>query len=131
MTENEAITAAAPPSAAAGEYDLSAKWDACIDLSLRRVVYSSLAGSFAGLLLFRSPVSRWATVALGAGIGIGSAYSDCSRLFEKPASCPPPPKVVEPQVSRSKVEDEIEIEELDEDCSGEREQCCVVNSVPA
>ncbi|GAB2217524.1 hypothetical protein Droror1_Dr00000721 [Drosera rotundifolia] len=100
MAENEAITAAAPPSAAAGEYDLNAKWDACIDLSLRRVVYSSLAGSFAGLLLFRSPVSRWATVALGAGIGIGSAYSDCSRLFEKPASSPRPPKVVEPKVSR-------------------------------
>lgn len=35
------------------EYDLNAKWDACIDLGARRCVYSSLAGAFTGLLLFR------------------------------------------------------------------------------
>lgn len=35
------------------EYDLNAKWDACIDLSLRRFVYSSFAGGIAGILLFR------------------------------------------------------------------------------
>lgn len=35
------------------EYDLNAKWDAYIDLGLRRFVYSSFAGGFAGLLLFR------------------------------------------------------------------------------
>ena len=32
--------------------DVNAKWDACLDLSVRRVVYSSLAGAFGGLLLF-------------------------------------------------------------------------------
>uniref|UniRef100_A0A8R7TSB8 Uncharacterized protein n=1 Tax=Triticum urartu TaxID=4572 RepID=A0A8R7TSB8_TRIUA len=33
-------------------YDLDAKWDACLDLSIRRVAYSSLAGAFGGLILF-------------------------------------------------------------------------------
>ncbi|XP_034924718.1 MICOS complex subunit MIC10 isoform X2 [Populus alba] len=62
--------------------DVNAKWDACLDLSVRRVVYSSLAGAFGGLLLFRSPVSRWASVAFGAGVGIGSSYTDCCRIFQ-------------------------------------------------
>lgn len=35
------------------QYDLNAKWDACLDLGVRRFVYSSLAGAFTGLLLFR------------------------------------------------------------------------------
>ncbi|KAG5224622.1 MICOS complex [Salix suchowensis] len=61
--------------------DVNANWDACLDLSVRRFVYSSLAGAFGGLLLFRSPVSRWASVAFGAGVGIGSAYTDCSHIF--------------------------------------------------
>ena len=30
-----------------------AKWDACLDLGIRRVAYSSLAGALGGLLLFR------------------------------------------------------------------------------
>ncbi|KAL3845668.1 hypothetical protein ACJIZ3_003071 [Penstemon smallii] len=65
------------------KYDLDAKWDACLDLGVRRFVYSSFAGAFAGLLLFRSPVTRWASVAFGAGVGIGSAYSDCSHKFDE------------------------------------------------
>ncbi|KAG6431964.1 hypothetical protein SASPL_103536 [Salvia splendens] len=71
------------------KYDLNAKWDACLDLSLRRFVYSSFTGGFAGLLLFLSyvnvasgsPVTRWASVAFGAGLGIGSAYSECAHKF--------------------------------------------------
>ncbi|CAA0818446.1 Domain of unknown function (DUF543 [Striga hermonthica] len=63
------------------KYDLNAKWDACLDLGLRRFVYSAFAGAGAGLLLFRSPVTRWATVAFAAGVGIGSAYTDCSHIF--------------------------------------------------
>ncbi|CAN8235420.1 unnamed protein product [Cochlearia groenlandica] len=69
------------------EYDVNAKWDACLDLTTRRFVYSSLGGAFAGLLLFRSPVTRWASIAFGAGLGIGSAYTDCSRSFD--ATTPP------------------------------------------
>ncbi|KAK9080224.1 hypothetical protein SSX86_001900 [Deinandra increscens subsp. villosa] len=62
-------------------YDLNAKWDAYLDLGVRRFVYSSAAGALSGLILFRSPVTRWASVALGAGVGIGSAYSECSHQF--------------------------------------------------
>ncbi|XP_010534092.1 PREDICTED: MICOS complex subunit Mic10-like isoform X2 [Tarenaya hassleriana] len=70
------------------KYDVNAKWDACLDLTVRRFVYSSLGGAFAGLLFFRSPVTRWASVAFGAGLGIGSAYTDCSRVFDAPSSSP-------------------------------------------
>uniref|UniRef100_K4AEN5 MICOS complex subunit MIC10 n=1 Tax=Setaria italica TaxID=4555 RepID=K4AEN5_SETIT len=70
-----------PKSGIPARYDLDAKWDACLDLSIRRVAYSSLAGAFTGLLLFRSPTTRWASVALGAGVGIGAAYTECSYLF--------------------------------------------------
>lgn len=48
-------------------------------------------------------MTRWASVAFGAGLGIGSAYSDCSRLFEgspsKLATC----KIVETPASQVKV----------------------------
>ncbi|KAJ4834805.1 hypothetical protein Tsubulata_040685 [Turnera subulata] len=50
----------------------------CID---RCVIYSTLGGAFSALLLFRTPVTRWAAVAFSAGVGIGSAYSDCSVIF--------------------------------------------------
>ncbi|KAK8967534.1 hypothetical protein KSP40_PGU006404 [Platanthera guangdongensis] len=64
--------------------DLSAKADACIDLTVRRLVQFSLAGAFGGLLLFRSPTARWASVAFGAGIGFGSAYIESSYIFSEP-----------------------------------------------
>lgn len=35
------------------QYDLDAKWDAYLDLGVRRFVYSSATGVLAGLLLFR------------------------------------------------------------------------------
>lgn len=35
------------------QYNLDAKWDACLDLGVRRFTYFSLIGGFAGLLLFR------------------------------------------------------------------------------
>ncbi|CDY12525.1 BnaC07g13650D [Brassica napus] len=73
-----------------GESDVNGKWDACIDLTARRVVCSSLGGAFAGLLFFRSPVTRWASTAFGAGIGIGSAYADCSRFFDSSSSATSP-----------------------------------------
>ncbi|KAK6246547.1 MICOS complex subunit Mic10 - like 1 [Theobroma cacao] len=83
------------------KYDVNAKWDACLDLTVRRFVYSSLAGAFGGLLFFRSPVTRWASVAFGAGIGIGSAYTDCSRIFDGSSATLAPPKLADapaPQV---------------------------------
>ncbi|XP_052203709.1 uncharacterized protein LOC127808980 [Diospyros lotus] len=80
------------------QFDLDAKWDACLDLGLRRFAYSSFAGAFGGLLLFRSPVTRWASVAFGAGVGIGSAYTECSYIFNKH-----PAKLVAPAVSNNPV----------------------------
>ncbi|KAK4758442.1 hypothetical protein SAY87_019743 [Trapa incisa] len=72
------------------KYDLDAKWDACVDLTARRFVYASVAGTFGGLLFFRSPVTRWAAVAFGAGIGMGSAYTECSQKFDGfPTKFPP------------------------------------------
>ncbi|XP_024378821.1 MICOS complex subunit MIC10 isoform X1 [Physcomitrium patens] len=62
------------------QYDKN--WDAAIDLTLRRFVYGSLSGAASALLLFRSPTTRWAAVAFGAGAGIGSAFTDSSRLFQ-------------------------------------------------
>lgn len=56
-------------------------WDATFDLTLRRFVYGSLSGAASALLLFRSPTTRWAAVAFGAGAGIGSALTDASQLF--------------------------------------------------
>ncbi|KAJ7949664.1 MICOS complex subunit Mic10-like protein (DUF543) [Quillaja saponaria] len=87
MADNKEII---PP-----QYDLNAKWDACLDLSVRRFVYSSLAGAFCGLLFFRSPATRWASVAFGAGVGIGSAYTDCSHLFNGSPAKLAPPKISE------------------------------------
>ncbi|CAN6475682.1 unnamed protein product [Victoria cruziana] len=79
------------------EHDLGAKWDACLDAGIRSVVYSSLAGAFGGLVFFRSPVTRWASVAFGAGVGIGTAYKECSYkcggcpVLRVPSKNPPRP----------------------------------------
>ncbi|KAL6965450.1 Mitochondrial inner membrane organizing system component [Sarracenia purpurea var. burkii] len=82
------------------QLDLNAKWDACLDLGVRRFVYSSLAGAFSGLLLFRSPVTRWASVAFGAGVGIGSAYTECSYKFDgSPAKLATPKTADAPALS--------------------------------
>ncbi|XP_073004125.1 uncharacterized protein [Typha latifolia] len=81
MAEEEKKKPAVPP-----RYDLDAKWNACLDIAIRRLVYSSVAGGFSGLLFFRSPTTRWASVAFGAGVGIGAAYTECSYLFD---SSPP------------------------------------------
>ncbi|KAI4388830.1 hypothetical protein MLD38_001125 [Melastoma candidum] len=85
-------------------YDVNAKWDACLDLTLRRSLYSSLAGVFSGLLLFRSPAARWASVAFGAGIGIGSAYTECSQKFDGFPTRVPPPKLAEKPLPASEPE---------------------------
>ncbi|KAL6010413.1 hypothetical protein ACLOJK_000845 [Asimina triloba] len=102
------------------DYDLNAKWDACLDLSLRRFVYSSLAGAFGGLLLFMasldskvirhmcsfsvllksgSPVTRWASVAFGAGVGLGTAYTECSYKFDVSPSMRIHPETAIPEAS--------------------------------
>ncbi|CAN1235532.1 hypothetical protein LINPERPRIM_LOCUS4535 [Linum perenne] len=46
--------------------DVNAKWDACIDLTVRRVVYSSMAGAFSGLLFFSQFLSNFLIPSLQA-----------------------------------------------------------------
>ncbi|KAL3565528.1 hypothetical protein D5086_033574 [Populus alba] len=60
--------------------DVNAKWDACLDLSVRRVVYSSLAGAFGGLLLFRITCKDGMSqenIKCSQGVNT-SEYSQCS-----------------------------------------------------
>ncbi|KAG6495202.1 hypothetical protein ZIOFF_042995 [Zingiber officinale] len=64
------------------DYNLDPKLDACLDLSIRRFLYSSLAGASAAVLFFRSRTTRWASVAFGAGAGVGSAYTECSYILD-------------------------------------------------
>ncbi|KAJ0603820.1 putative MICOS complex subunit Mic10 protein [Helianthus annuus] len=45
-----------------------------------------------------SPVTRWASIAFGAGVGIGSAYSDCSQKFD--GSSQTSPSVAETPVAK-------------------------------
>ncbi|XP_024923676.1 MICOS complex subunit MIC10 [Ziziphus jujuba] len=82
------------------KYDLDAKWDACLDLTVRRFVYASLGGAFGGLLFFRSPATRWASIAFGAGLGLGSAYTECSRLFDGSPAKFATPKITETPASQ-------------------------------
>lgn len=89
------------------QLDYAHKWDAALDITLRRLVYGSLAGTASALLLFRSPTTRWAAVAFGAGAGVGSAFTDSSELYRglflanlsslsspKSADVPKPPEPV-------------------------------------
>jgi hypothetical protein len=39
-----------------------------------------------------TPVTRWASIAFGAGVGIGSAYTDCSQIFDGSTAKLVPPK---------------------------------------
>ncbi|GLJ18503.1 hypothetical protein SUGI_0328660 [Cryptomeria japonica] len=87
------------------QFDLDAKWDTCLDITLRRFVYSSLAGACSALFLFRSPATRWAAVAFGAGVGLGSAYTDCSHIFDGSLPKWPLPPNVSSSFSSSSAED--------------------------
>lgn len=69
---------AEPPKA---EVYLDTKWDKCIDVTIRKVAYGTLAGAAAALLLFRGS-GRAAAIAFGAGLGAGSAYEVCEQEFK-------------------------------------------------
>ncbi|KAH7281421.1 hypothetical protein KP509_36G046700 [Ceratopteris richardii] len=64
------------------QLNLDARWDACHDLALRRCIYSSFAGVASAFVFFKGPVTRWATVAFATGLGVGSAFADCSHIME-------------------------------------------------
>jgi len=72
------------PNTTAGSHSyIDEKWDAALDVTLRRVVYGSMAGGLAALVLFRSGSARAAVTAFGAGFGAGSSYNENQAMFEK------------------------------------------------
>ncbi len=66
----------------AKELQLDAKWEAAIDVSLRRIVYGAIGGTTLAMLMCRGSTARTAVAAFGIGIGVGSAYEDASKLFK-------------------------------------------------
>lgn len=76
-------------------YDLDAKWDACLDLSIRRVAYSSLAGAVTGLLLFRKephvfPIALCVVRSGRGGLGVAPFGRWVWLLFRVRADAPVP-----------------------------------------
>jgi hypothetical protein len=69
--------------ASASHAYISDAWDAAIDTTLRKVVYGTLSGAVAGLILCRGGSARAAAAAFGAGFGAGSAYHENQELFDK------------------------------------------------
>ncbi len=47
----------------------------------RRFTYGALAGVAYGVLLFRRPTTRCASIAFGVGAGLGSAHAECSQIL--------------------------------------------------
>lgn len=72
-----------PSTATATATYISETWDAAIDTSLRKLVYGTLAGAAAGLILCRGGSARAAVTTFGAGFGAGSAYHENQELFDK------------------------------------------------
>ncbi|KAL6961966.1 hypothetical protein U1Q18_036924 [Sarracenia purpurea var. burkii] len=81
MDENKPI----PPR----QFRLDPKTEACLDLVARRCFFSSVAGALGALIFFRTPMTRWSSVAFCAGVGIGSACTECSyKFYGYPAKLP-------------------------------------------
>mmetsp|Transcript_12901 Transcript_12901/g.17641 ORF Transcript_12901/g.17641 Transcript_12901/m.17641 type:complete len:81 (-) Transcript_12901:363-605(-) len=61
---------------------MDARVERCVDLTIRRAIYGLASGSLAAVLLFRRPSVRTACVGFGAGMGVGSAFTECQRDLE-------------------------------------------------
>ena len=68
MLEVERATSPSAMATRPPELSMDAKWEAAIDLTLRRLVYGSLAGGAVGLMLFRAFPSRLHTERPGVGL---------------------------------------------------------------
>lgn len=67
--------------------------DTCFCHFMYTVLLSLSLFSIVSILL-GSPTTRWASIAFGAGAGVGAAYTECSYLFDGSApKWSPPPKV--------------------------------------
>ncbi len=85
MAEPRSTPAASTASTASSPSHayISESWDAAIDTTLRKVVYGTMSGAVAGLILFRGGSARAAASAFGARFGAGSAYHENQEMFDK------------------------------------------------
>mmetsp|Transcript_15653 Transcript_15653/g.27038 ORF Transcript_15653/g.27038 Transcript_15653/m.27038 type:complete len:86 (+) Transcript_15653:67-324(+) len=65
------------------ELAIAEKWDAAIERTLTKLFYGALGGGAAGLLLCRSKAGRVASLAFGAGVGVGHAYFETQEDFKR------------------------------------------------
>lgn len=57
-------------------------WDSCAENIVRNLGYGIIGGALVAAALFRAPTARAAVAGLGAGVGIGAGYSDCTHKFD-------------------------------------------------
>lgn len=55
------------------------------------------------IFILGSPATRWASIAFGAGLGLGSAYTECSRLFDGSPAKFATPKITETPASQVEI----------------------------
>lgn len=63
------------------ELKVAETWDLCIENTARKLGYGILGGVFLGFALFRAPTARSAVSGIGAGLGVGMGWSDCTHKF--------------------------------------------------
>ncbi|KOO28198.1 hypothetical protein Ctob_000828 [Chrysochromulina tobinii] len=64
------------------ELKVAETWDKCIENTVLKLAYGTLAGGLAAMILFRSPSARSSIVGLGCGVGVGMGYTDCKVEFD-------------------------------------------------
>jgi hypothetical protein len=61
-------------------FHIDERWDAAIDLTLRRVTLGAVLGAVSATVLFRSPTARASILSLGIGFGAGTAFEQSQAL---------------------------------------------------
>ena len=77
-----APTPSGSPHALPSSPQVAETWDLCIENTVRKLAYGTIAGGLAAMILFRSPAARSAIAGLGAGVGVGMGYTDCKHEFD-------------------------------------------------
>ena len=61
-------------------FHIDERWDAAIDITLRRVALGAVLGGVSALVLFRHPTARASVVSLCIGWGAGTAFEQSQAL---------------------------------------------------